>query len=77
MTNGCPATVSVVDRELTAVFAATAYPTLPLPVPLAAVENVTHDAGLCAVHPHPLPAVMLIVPVPDEPVSEALVGEML
>jgi hypothetical protein len=48
-----------------------------LPVPAAAVENVIHDAGLEAVHPHVEPAVMLTVPVPADAVSDALAGEML
>jgi hypothetical protein len=38
--------VNVVDRALLSGFAATEYPTLPLPVPEEAVLNVTQDAGL-------------------------------
>jgi len=77
MTNGWPATVIVVERELLFGFAATAYPTLPLPDPDAAVLNVTHDAGLVAVQLHVPPAVTAIVPVLDDALTDALAGEML
>ena len=76
ITKDSPATVSVVDRELLVVFAATLYPTLPLPEPDVEVENVTQLAGLCAVHAQPEPAVMAIVPVPELEATDALVGEI-
>ena len=77
ITKDCPATVNVVDREVLVVFAATEYPTEPLPVPDVAVENVTQLAGLCAVHAQPEPAVMAMLPVPEVDATEALDGEML
>ena len=76
ITNDCPATVSVVDRELLVVFAATLYPTVALPVPDVGVLNVTHDALFCVFQKHPSPAVTAIVPLPAEAGSDALVGEM-
>ena len=76
-TNDWPATVSVADRGVLVVFAATLYPTVPFPVPDVEVENVIQLAGLDAVHAQPGPAVTAIFPVPDAAVSEALVGEML
>jgi hypothetical protein len=76
ITNGWPATVTVVDRELLSGLAATEYPALPLPVPPGA-PNVTQDTGLCAVHEHVRPAVTLTLPDPADAVSEALAGEML
>ena len=77
MTNGWPATVSVVDRELAVVFAATLYPMVPLPVPDVGVLNVTHVAVFCVFQKQPRPDVTLIVPLPAPAVSDALDGEML
>ena len=77
ITKACPATVNVADREVLVVFAATEYPTLPLPEPDVEVENVTQLAGLDAVHAQPEPAVIAMVPVPEDDVSEALEGERL
>jgi hypothetical protein len=77
MTNGWPATVSVVDRELLLVFAATLNPTLPLPVPDVGVLNVTHEALFWTFQKQARPAVTVIVPVPALADSEALAGEML
>jgi hypothetical protein len=69
--------VSVADRELLLLFAATAYPTLPFPVPEVGVEKVIQLTGLCAVHEHPEPAVIAMFPVPAVAEIDALVGEML
>ena len=77
MTKGWPATVSVVERELLLVLAATLYPTVPFPVPDVGVLKVTHDAVFCVFQKHARPAVTVIVPVPAAAVSEALAGEML
>ena len=65
------------ERELLLALAATTYPTLPVPVPEAAVLKVTQLTGLCAVHAHVVPAVTAIVPEPAEAVIDALAGEML
>jgi hypothetical protein len=43
---------------------ATAYETVPLPVPLAPVRIVIHGALLIAVHEHSVPAVTATVPPP-------------
>lgn len=77
ITKGWPATVIVADRELLSGFAATTYPTAPVPVPEVAVEKVTQDAGLWADQAQPDPAVMFTVPEPADAVSDALAGEML
>jgi hypothetical protein len=47
---------------------------LPLP---DVVVKVIHDALVCAVHAHVLPAVMFTVPEPAAAVTDALAGEML
>jgi hypothetical protein len=59
-----PAIVSVPDRFVVAVFAATLNDAVPLPVPLAPPVTVIHDALLAAVHAHPAPAVTVLLPVP-------------
>ena len=76
ITNDCPATVSVAERELLAVFAATLYPIVALPVPDEGVVNVTHDGAFCVFQKHPSPDVTAIVPLLAEAGSDALVGEM-
>jgi hypothetical protein len=67
----------VADRDALELLAATTYPTLPLPVPEVAVENVIQETGLCAVHAQPLPAVTVTVPEPAAAPADALAGEML
>jgi hypothetical protein len=52
-----PAIETVPVREVVAVFAATASPTLPGPEPLAPEETVTQGTWLMEDHPHPVPAV--------------------
>lgn len=69
--------MSVADRELLLLFAATTYPTLPLAVPEVGVENVIQLTGLCAVHEQPDPAVTAMLPEPAVDETDALVGEML
>ena len=49
--------VAVPVRELAAGFDATVRPTVPLPVPLAPLATVIHDAALDALHAHPAPLV--------------------
>jgi hypothetical protein len=54
--------VTVPVRDTVVVFAATLYATLPLPLPVAPLVIVIHDALLVALHEHPVPAVTLTVP---------------
>jgi hypothetical protein len=63
----CPPAVSVADRVLVVVLAATENDAAPLPLPVPGACTVSHDALLLAVHAHPLPAVTLSVP--DPPVA--------
>jgi hypothetical protein len=77
MTKDWPAIVSVVDRELLVVFAATLYPMVPLPVPVVGVLNVIHAAVFWVLQKQPSPEVTAIVPVPAAAFTDALVGEML
>jgi hypothetical protein len=72
-----PAIVSVADLAAVVVLAATVYPTLPVPVPLAPAEIVTHDAPLVAIQLHPAVVVTVTAPVPPMPGSEWLAGEMV
>lgn len=58
-----PATVSVAFREEAVVFAATAYATVPLPLPAAPETMVTHGAELPALHAQPAPVVTDTDPV--------------
>ena len=46
--------VAVPVRAVVAVFAATDRATVPLPLPLAPLVTVSHDAVLAAVHAHPV-----------------------
>ena len=75
--NVLPAIVSVADLADVAVLAAAVYPTLPLPLPLAPLVIVTHDAALVAVQVHPLVVVTVTVPVPPVAVSDRLAGEIV
>jgi hypothetical protein len=69
-------TVKVPLRDEDPVFAATEYPTLPLPLPLDPLVIVSHDVLLLtAVHVQPVPAVTETVPVPADGVKVCDVGE--
>ena len=46
--------VAVPVRDVVAVLAATARATVPLPLPLAPLVTVSHDAVLAAVHAQPV-----------------------
>ena len=59
-----PAMVSIPVRDVPVVFAAAVKPTLPLPLPLAPLVMVIHDAPLVAVHAQPVAVVTDTVPVP-------------
>ena len=70
-----PATVSVAFREETVVFAATAYATVPLPLPAAPETMVTHDAELPALHTQPAPVLTDTDPVVAAADTVVAVGE--
>jgi hypothetical protein len=72
--NVCPATVSVPVRLLVFVFAATEYPTVPLPLPLLPEVIVIQAALLAAVQVQPVGAVTVTLPVPPLACTDALVG---
>jgi hypothetical protein len=48
-----------------------------LPLPLAPLVTVIHDAELAAVQAHPAPAVTETVPVRASDVTDRLVGEIV
>jgi hypothetical protein len=48
-----------------------------LPLPLAPLVTVIHDAELTAVHAHPVPAVTDTFPVRAIDVTDRLVGEIV
>ena len=73
----CPATVNVADRADVVVFAEAANVTVPLPLPVAPVETVTHPALLAAVQAQPAPLVTAIVPEPPAAAKDWLAGEIL
>jgi hypothetical protein len=73
--NTCPAIVSVPVREDVAVFAATLYPTVPLPLPLAPELMVSQVTLLVAVHAQPAATVTLTVPLDAEAPTEPLDDE--
>jgi len=64
-------------RGVIVVFAAMLYPTEPLPLPLAPLLTVIHDAELAAVHAQPVCDVTETVPVRAPDVTERLVGEIV
>ena len=70
-----PATVSVALREEAVVFAATAYATVPLPLPAAPETMVTHGAELPAVHAQPAPVLTDTDPVVAAAATVDAVGE--
>jgi hypothetical protein len=72
-----PAIVIVADLAAVVGLAAAVYPTLPVPVPLAPVEIVTHDAPLVAIQLHPAVVVTVTEPVPPVARSDWVAGEMV
>jgi hypothetical protein len=71
--NVWPAIVSVPVRTLPAVFAATLYVTVPIPVPLAPAVIVTQPTLLIAVHEQLVPVTTDRLPVFAVDGTEALV----
>jgi hypothetical protein len=71
----CPAIV-IDPLRPAPVFAATEYPTEPLPVPVLPEVMLIQPSLLAAAQPHPVPAVTLTLPVPGLAGNEALVGEI-
>jgi hypothetical protein len=66
-----PAIVSVPEREVADVFAATVNATVPLPVPELPPLTVIQAVLLAAVHVQPLPAVTPTAPLPAADVNDA------
>jgi hypothetical protein len=73
----CPATVNVAERAAVVVFAAAANVTVPLPLPVAPAEMVTHPALLVAVQAHPALVVTSTVPDPPAAANDWLAAEIL
>lgn len=71
-----PPIVNTADRAVEPVFAATAYLTVPFPVPLAPNVIVNHEAEDVAVHAQPAVAVTAIDPVVAAPEILAIKGEI-
>jgi hypothetical protein len=71
-----PATVTVPDRLVDTVLAATATVTVPAPVPLAPAVTVSQAALLVDVQVHPLPAETDVLVDCAEAPTERLVGEI-
>lgn len=65
---------NVPDRDEVVVFAATLKPTEPLPLPLAGVVRVIHEARALAVHGQLVPAVTATLPVPPAAAIDVEVG---
>ena len=74
--NVVPAIVSVPDRLVVAVLAATLNAVVPGPVPLAPAVTLIHAALLAAVQAQPAPAVTVLLPVPAAAVNVWLLGEI-
>jgi hypothetical protein len=72
-----PAIVIVPARGLVEGFAATLYPTVPLPDPVAPLVTVIHAALLVAVQLQPATDVTATVPLLAPPATETLAGERL
>jgi hypothetical protein len=72
-----PAIVSVALLVAVVVFNAAVNLTLPEPLPVAPLVIVTHEAPLVAVQLHPAVVVTVTVPLPPDPASDWLVGEMV
>lgn len=73
----CPAIVSVVMRGELPGFGATDRTTVPLPVPLAPLDMVTHEGGEETVHAQPKFVCTVTVWFPPEEPMEADRGVML
>jgi hypothetical protein len=73
--NVWPAIVSVAVRLELPVLVATAYATVPDPVPGAPLVIVSHDALLDALHAHADGIATLTLPLVDPDATDALVGD--
>lgn len=69
-----PPIVTVAERPDVPVFAATAYATVPLPLPVAPEVIVTQALGVVALHAQPPGAVTVIVPLPPVAATACEVG---
>jgi hypothetical protein len=72
-----PPIVSVALRDAVVELAATVNPTLPLPLPEAPLEIVTHEAALVADQAQPAVVVSDTVPLPPAAATDWLAGEMV
>ena len=75
--NVLPAIVSVADLPTVVTLAAAVNPTLPLPLPVAPLVIVTHDAPLVPVQLHPAVVVTATVPVPPVAGTAWVAAEMV
>jgi hypothetical protein len=73
----CPAIVSVVDRLVAAVFAATLKLTVPVAEPLDPPVTVTQLAPPLVVHAHPVGVVTTTLPAPPAPANACVDAERL
>jgi len=64
--NVCPPTDTVPTRDVVAVFAATVYENVPLPVPVAPAVTVIQASLAVAAQPHPVDALMVTMLEPPE-----------
>ena len=74
--NVAPAMVRVPVRLDATVFAATSKVTDPLPDPVAPAVTVIHNALLVAVQLQPVAAITVLLPLPDPPEKDWVVGEI-
>lgn len=72
--NACPPLVTVALRLVPAVFAATLYPTDPVPEPDDPLVTVSQEALLVALHAHPVWEVTVKVADPPPAAMELDVG---
>lgn len=72
-----PAIVRFAERPDVDVFAATVYPTLPFPLPLAPLVIVIHETGLVAVHAHAPGSVTATEAEPPLEPTDALTGAIV
>jgi hypothetical protein len=75
--NVAPAIVSVPDRLVVEVFAATLNPALPGPVPEVPLVTVIHGALLVVLHVQPADVVTFVLPLPPAAPSDCADDEML
>jgi hypothetical protein len=70
-----PAVIEPVRCDVV-VFAATLYPMVPFPLPLAPLVTVSHQTLLAAVHVQPVPALIANVPLAPPAAADKVLGEI-